>query len=157
MFEIGDHIIYPTQGLGIIENFEEKEIHGLTQTYCVITISNNNMQLMVPSNRIQAAGIRMIGDKTALEEALKVFHDGSSDPALTWKQRLKQNQEKIRSGSLVEGAEVVRDLKRLQNEKSLSPNEKNMLLSAEKILLGEIQLISGLSKTQAADLLEMQV
>ncbi|MCM2532408.1 transcription factor YdeB [Neobacillus pocheonensis] len=154
LFKIGDNIIYPMHGAGIIEGIEEKEIQGQTQKYYVIRIPMNNMQVLMPMNNILNSRIRSVSDKLSLEVVLDIFHHGESDRSLSWKERYKINSDKVRSGKLIEGAEVVRDLTRIQNEKTLNSSEKQMLDNAKRILVGELGLIRGITEVQATDLLK---
>lgn len=80
MFQIGDKIVYPMHGAGIIEAIEEKEILGTTRQYCVIRIISKDMQVMLPINQLQKSGIRYIVDKGTLDGILLEFHHGESDP-----------------------------------------------------------------------------
>lgn len=141
-------------GAGIIEGIEEKEIQGQTQKYYVIRIPMNNMQVLMPMNNILNSRIRSVSDKLSLEVVLDIFHHGESDRSLSWKERYKINSDKVRSGKLIEGAEVVRDLTRIQNEKTLNSSEKQMLDNAKRILVGELGLIRGITEVQATDLLK---
>jgi CarD family transcriptional regulator len=155
LFEIGDNIIYPMHGAGIIEGIEEKEFQGHSQKFYVIKIPVNNMQVHMPVNSMTNSRIRPVADKKSMDIVLDLFHNGKSDRSLSWKQRYKINTDKIRSGKLREGAEVVRDLSRIQNEKVLNSSEKQMLDNAKKILVGELGLVRGISEVQAAELLKL--
>ncbi|WP_199478400.1 CarD family transcriptional regulator [Peribacillus saganii] len=153
MFEIGDNIIYPMYGAGVIEKIEEKEIQGQIQKYFVINIPINKMQVLVPIKNITKTSIRLVADTLSMDMVMDVFHQGETDTSLSWKQRYKINSEKMRSGKLREGAEVVRDLMRIQKEKTLNSSEKQMLENARKILIGELGLIKGISEVQATAML----
>jgi CarD family transcriptional regulator len=157
LFEIGDNIIYPMHGAGVIEGIEEKEIQGQTQEYYVIKIPMNKMQVLIPIKSIINSRIRLVADKRSMEAVMDIFYHGESDSSLTWKERFKINTDKMRTGKLKEGAEVVRDLTRLQNEKNLNSGEKQMLDNARKILIGELGLIKGITELQATDLLKMSI
>jgi CarD family transcriptional regulator len=157
LFEIGDNIIYPMHGAGVIEGIEEKEIQGKTQEYYVIKIPMNKMQVLIPIKNITNSHIRLIADMRSMEDVMDIFYHGESDLSLTWKERFKINSDKMRSGKLKEGAEVVRDLTRLQMEKNLNSGEKQMLDNARKILIGELGLIRGITELQATDLLKMSI
>ena len=122
MFQIGDHIVYPMQGAGVIAAIEEKEIQGIIKQYYVIKMPNE-MQVMIPVDKMINSNIRSIVDNMALEEVFGVFQQEELDPSLTWKQRYTSNMEKVKSGSMLEGAEVVRDLTIRNAEKKL--NSKN--------------------------------
>ncbi|MDQ0219128.1 CarD family transcriptional regulator [Peribacillus cavernae] len=153
MFQIGDNIIYPMHGAGVIEAIEEKEIQGKRQEYYLITIPISSMQVMIPLAKVTSSSIRAVSDKLAMKNVLHIFHYGESDTSLSWKERYKLNSEKLKSGKLQEGAEVLRDLTRIQNQKALNSSEKQMLLTARKMLISELGLINGITENQATDLL----
>ncbi|HEB2439122.1 CarD family transcriptional regulator [Bacillus thuringiensis] len=148
MFQIGDNIVYPMQGAGIIKAIEEKEIAGEKQQYYVIKMSASNMELMIPAGRISNSNIRPVTDITALVHIMDIFQHGESDRLLTWKQRYKLNTDKIKTGKMQEGAEVVRDLMRIQKEKALNASEKKMLDNAYEFLISELGLIEGITENQ---------
>ncbi|HDX9609891.1 transcription factor YdeB [Bacillus toyonensis] len=148
MFQIGDNIVYPMQGAGIIKAIEEKEIAGKKQQYYVIKMSANNMEIMIPEGKILNSNIRPVTDITALIHIIDIFQHGESDRLLTWKQRYKVNTDKIKTGKMQEGAEVVRDLMRIQKEKALNASEKKMLDNAHEFLVSELGLIEGITENQ---------
>ncbi|MFB5581622.1 CarD family transcriptional regulator [Bacillus albus] len=148
MFQIGDNIVYPMHGAGIIKAVEEKEIAGEKQQYYVIKMSGSNMEVMIPAERILSSNIRPVTDITAIAHILDVFQHGESDRLLTWKQRYKLNTDKIKTGKIQEGAEVVRDLLRMQKEKALNASEKKMLDNAQEFLISELGLIEGITESQ---------
>ncbi|HDR3495809.1 MULTISPECIES: CarD family transcriptional regulator [Bacillus] len=148
MFQIGDNIVYPMQGAGIIKAIEEKEIAGKKQQYYVIKMSANNMEIMIPEGKILNSNIRPVTDITALIHIIDIFQHGESDRLLTWKQRYKVNTDKIKTGKMQEGAEVVRDLMRIQKEKALNASEKKMLDNAHEFLISELGLIEGITENQ---------
>ncbi len=148
LFQIGDNIVYPMQGAGIIKAIEEKEIAGKKQQYYVITMSGSNMEIMIPEGKILNSNIRPVTDITALIHIIDIFQHGESDRLLTWKQRYKVNTDKIKTGKMQEGAEVVRDLMRIQKEKALNASEKKMLDNAHEFLISELGLIEGITENQ---------
>ncbi|EKS8363442.1 CarD family transcriptional regulator [Bacillus sp. 22475] len=148
MFQIGDNIVYPMQGAGIIKAIEEKEIAGKKQQYYVIKMSANNMEIMIPEGKILNSNIRPVTDIKALLHIIDIFLHGESDRLLTWKQRYKVNTDKIKTGKMQEGAEVVRDLMRIQKEKALNASEKKMLDNAHEFLISELGLIEGITENQ---------
>ncbi len=124
MFKIGDNVVYPMHGVGIIKDIEEKEISGEKQQYYVISMLISNMQIMIPTGKILSSSIRPVTDIIALKHIMHIFQHGESDRLLPWKQRFKLNTEKIKTGKILEGAEVVRDLLRMKKEKALNSSEK---------------------------------
>lgn len=148
LFEIGDNIVYPMQGVGVIKDIEEKEISGEKQQYYVIRMLISNMQIMIPTGKILNSSIRPVTDIIALKHIMDIFQHGESDRLLPWKQRYKLNTEKIKTGKILEGAEVVRDLLRMKKEKALNSSEKRMLNNANEFLISELRLIKGITENQ---------
>jgi CarD family transcriptional regulator len=148
MFQIGDNIIYPMQGAGIIEAVEEKEFSGEKQLYYVIKMSISNMQIMIPTRKILSSSIRPVTDILALKHLIHIFQHGESDRLLPWKQRYKVNTDKIKTGEIQKSAEVVRDLRRMKKEKALNASEKKMLNEAYEFLINELELIKGITEKQ---------
>ncbi|PDZ26499.1 transcription factor YdeB [Bacillus toyonensis] len=148
MFQIGDNIVYPMHGAGIIEAIEEKEFSGKKQQYYVIKMSIRNMQVMIPTGKILSSSIRPVTDILALKHIIHIFQHGESDKLLPWKQRYKVNTDKIKTGEIQDGAEVVRDLMRMKKEKALNTSEKKMLDNAHEFLISELGLIKGITENQ---------
>ncbi|MED4462545.1 CarD family transcriptional regulator [Metabacillus fastidiosus] len=148
LFQIGDNIVYPMHGAGIIKAIEEKEISGEKQQYYVIKMLISNMQVMIPTGKILSSSIRPVTDIIALMHIINIFHHGESDRLLPWKQRYKVNTDKIKTGKIQECTEVVRDLMRIKKEKALNTSEKKMLDNAHKFLISELALIKGITENQ---------
>lgn len=148
LFQIGDNIVYPMHGVGIIKAIEEKEISGEKQEYYVIKMLIGNMQVMIPTGKILSSSIRPVTGIIALKHIINIFHHGESDRLLPWKQRYKVNTDKIKTGKIQECTEVVRDLMRMKKEKSLNTSEKKMLNNAHEFLISELGLIKGITENQ---------
>jgi CarD family transcriptional regulator len=108
---------------------------------------------MIPLQKLNKLGIRPVENQGKLEEVLVVFHDGESDELLPWKERYKTNMDKIKSGEIQQGAEVVRDLMRKSLDKALNTSEKQMLNNARNIFVSELILIKGCTENQANEML----
>ena len=148
LFQIGDNIIYPMQGAGIIKAVEEKEFSGKIQQYYVIKMSISKVQIMIPTDKILSSSIRRVTDIIELKSLLHIFQHGESDKLLPWRQRHKVNTEKVKTGKIQECAEVVRDLLRMKKEKALNTSEKEMLAHAHGFLISELGLIKGITENQ---------
>lgn len=148
LFQIGENIIYPMHGAGIIKAIEEKEISGEKQQYYVIKMLIGNMQVMIPTSKILSSSIRPVTDIIALKRIIHIFQHGESDRLLPWKQRYKVNTDKVKTGKIQECAEVVRDLMRMKKEKALNSSEKKMLDNAHEFLISELGLIKGITENQ---------
>jgi len=148
LFQIGENIIYPMHGAGIIKAVEEKEFLGKIQQYYVIKMSISKTQIMIPTDKILSSSIRRVTDIIELKSILHIFQHGESDRLLPWRQRYKVNTDKVKTGKIQECAEVVRDLMRMKKEKALNTSEKEMLAHAHKFLISELGLIKGITENQ---------
>lgn len=148
LFKIGENVIYPMHGAGIIKAVEEKEFSGEIQQYYVIKMSINKMQIMIPTDKILSSSIRRVTDIIELKNILHIFQHGESDKLLPWRQRHKVNTDKVKTGKIQEIAEVVRDLMRMKKEKALNTSEKEMLAHAHGFLISELGLIKGITEKQ---------
>ena len=148
LFQIGENIIYPMHGAGIIKAVEEKEFLGKIQQYYVIILSISKMQIMIPTDKILSSSIRRVTDIIELKSILHIFQHGVSDRLLPWRQRYKVNTDKVETGKIQECAEVVRDLMRMKKEKALNTSEKKMLAHAHEFLISELGLIKGITENQ---------
>ncbi|CRK82895.1 CarD family transcriptional regulator [Neobacillus massiliamazoniensis] len=157
MFHVGDSIVYPMQGAGVIEAIVEKEILGENHRYYLIKMPIRDMQVMIPIVKVKKSRIRLVANIPTLEHVLNIFQYGQTDTTLSMKERYKINAEKLRTGNIQDGAEVVRDLMRLNKKKALNSSEKQMLESARKIFISELGIIRGITDNQAKDLLNKMV
>lgn len=148
LFQVGDHIVYPMHGAGIIKAIEEKDISGKKQQYYVIKMVLSNMQIMIPEGKILSSNIRPVTDIIALKQIIHIFQHGETEGLPSWKQRYKVNTDKIKTGKIQEGAEVLRDLMRLNKEKALNTSEKKMLDNVHEFLISELKLIKGITENQ---------
>ena len=148
MLQIGDNVVYSMHGTGIIKAIEEKEVSGEKQEYYVIKMFINDMEVMIPRDKITSANVRPVTDLKALKHIIHIFQHGESGELIPWKQRYKINAEKIKTGEILESAEVVRDLMRMKKEKALNSSEKKMLDTAHEFLISELRLIKGITENQ---------
>jgi CarD family transcriptional regulator len=155
MFQIGDKIVYPMHGAGVIEAIEEKEILGEKRLYYVMNI--RNMQVMFPLGKASGIGIRQVVDSDILENVLTIFNHGESDSTLNPNQRQRINMNKMKSGDIYEGAQVIRDLMRIGKKRVLATGDKVMLDNAQQILISELVLVKGIAQEQAVDLLNQVI
>ncbi len=140
MFNIGDEIVYPMHGAGIIVDIEEKRILGELHKYYILQISVSDMKVMLPVNNLDAIGIRKIVSEDAANEAINHFLNCSEDPNNNWNKRYRENIEKIKKGNLIDVATVAKTLLLRDNKKSLSNAERKMLSNAKNILISELML-----------------
>lgn len=154
MFNIGDKVVYPMHGAGIIEGIEEKEISGEKISYYIIKLPMGEMRAMVPLNKVTEVGLRQVVDDVEIDRMLEVLKEKSSGMPLNWNHRYRENMEKIKSGSIFEVAEVVRNLSFRDRQKGLSTGEKKMFENARRILISELVLARNIGENQAVEILE---
>lgn len=148
MFKIGDKVVYPMHGAGTIESIEEREMLGSSEDYYIIKMPVGDMKLMVPTSKVENIGIREIAQKDETDKVFSVL-EKPKDPYVhdaNWSKRYNLNVEKIKSGNILEVAEVVRELSHRHMERGLSIGEKKMLNTARDILLSEMVLAEGEDK-----------
>ncbi len=137
-FEVGDSVVYPHHGAGQVIKKELKNILGEEKQYLTIKILHNDMTVMVPCENAGKAGLRRIIDEEAIKKVLGVLQDDVSEMPKNWNRRFKHNRDKIKTGDILELAEVVRNLALREHEKGLSTGEKQMFTRAKKILASEL-------------------
>ena len=143
MYKIGDSVVYPMHGAGIIEDIEVKEVLGKEQSYYVVRMPIGDMKVMVPMNNAAGVGMRdVIGEKDA-EGVLAAFRTIETDVIQNWNKRFRENMVKIKSGDIFEVAAVVKSLMLRDREKGLSTGERKMLSNAKQILISEIVVATG--------------
>jgi CarD family transcriptional regulator len=148
-FEIGDHVVYPHHGAGKVLKKEVKKMFGEEREYLTIKILHNDMTVMVPCENAGIAGLRHIIDEKTIQEVLAVLQDELSEMPKNWNRRFKHNRDKIKTGSIHELAEVVRNLAIREHDKGLSTGEKQMYTRAKKILASELMYALDKSEDDA--------
>jgi len=136
-FEVGDNVVYPHHGAGVVLKKETKDLMGEKRDYLTINILHNNMTVMVPCENASRAGLRRVIDEEQVKKVIGVLTDDVSEMPKNWNRRFKHNREKIKTGDVYELAEVVRNLAIREWEKGLSTGEKQMYTRAKKILASE--------------------
>ncbi|NMB45374.1 MAG: CarD family transcriptional regulator [Firmicutes bacterium] len=153
MFNIGDKVVYPMHGAGVIEAIEEKEVLGQKQKYYIMKLPIGEMKVMVPMDNVEEVGLREIIDRDGVPKVVEVLKGKKSKMSSNWNRRYRANMEKIRTGDIFEVAEVVRNLAIRDAEKGLSTGEKKMLDNAKQILISELVLAQDATEEQIEDLL----
>lgn len=154
MFNIGDKVVYPMHGAGIIESIEEKEILGELKKYYVMRIPVGNMKVMIPTDNVESIGLREVVDEGIIGMVEEVLRNEDTPMSTNWNQRYRANLDKIRSGDIMAVADVVRNLVSRERQKGLSTGERKMLDNAMQILVSEIVLAREMQTDDAYDWLE---
>lgn len=154
MFTIGDKIVYPMHGAGVIESIEEKEILGEKRRYYVLRMPIGDMKVMIPISNVEETGLRPVIDEEGVSKVLDILKEEETPMSNNWNRRYRNNLDKIKSGNIYELAEVVRNLSSRDKEKGLSTGEKKMLENARQILISELVLVKGDGAEEIEALLE---
>ncbi len=157
MFAVGENVIYPMHGAGTIEKIEDKTILGETRAYYIVKTHYGRMQVMVPVEGSEAAGLRSVESHGKVQEVLKVLGSESTPMDENWNRRNRDNMEKLKTGDLCGVAEVIRNLTRVDRVKKLSTGEKKLLTSAKQILISEMIIIENIDEEKAADMIESAI
>lgn len=154
MFKIGDKVVYPMHGAGIIEAIEEKEVLGKKRQYYIMRMPIGNMKVMVPLDNVGEIGLRSVVGMDDIEVVMAILKQEDTDMSSNWNRRYRANMEKIKTGNIFEVAEVVRNLLHRDKDKGLSTGERKMLENARQILISEMVLAQGKEEEQVESLLE---
>ena len=149
MFNVGDKIVYPMHGAGVIESIEEREILGRKQDYYILRMPIGDMKVMIPTNNTEDIGIREIINGHEVDKVFAILGDDKINITANWNRRYRENMTKIKSGNIFEVADVVRTLMLREREKVLSTGERKMLNSAKQILISELILAKGINQGEA--------
>jgi CarD family transcriptional regulator len=141
-FQIGDKVIYPNHGLGIVERIEEKTILGTTCGFYHLRIAANDTTVLVPLANVDGVGLRRAIDDGEVDRLFTLLGDGQIDSQQNWKGRFKDNSEKMRTGSIYDVADVLKSLTLLAKSKSLSFREKRMLDRARYLIITEVSEVT---------------
>lgn len=154
MFCVGDKVVHPMHGAGIIDEIVTETVAGARQDYYVFRMPVGGLTLKIPTAASDAAGLRGIWDLSRAQQLLRDL-SGLEVERFTgsWNQRYRENMQKLKSGDLYEVARVIKGLLHRENERGLSTGERKMLRTAKQILLSEMVLSTG----KTYDDLEQQV
>jgi len=140
VFHIGDKVIYPNHGVGTVEQIASLTIGSQVEKFYVLNIANSNLKVRVPFHNVDSVGIRPVVRNGEVQKIVDYLSNGECINAADWKDRFKENSERMRTGALSDVAMVLKSLLILAQEKSLSFREKKMLERARYLLISEIAI-----------------
>ena len=149
MFEVGDKVVYPHHGAGTVVKKEVREVLGEKREYLTIKILHNDMTVNVPCENAEKVGLRKVIDEKMMRLVVKALTGGGTEMPKNWNRRFKHNRDKMKTGDILELAEVVRNLSLRDHEKGLSTGEKQMFVKAKKILASELMYAKELDEDEA--------
>lgn len=141
MFSIGDMVVHPMHGAGVIDNIVRVKIgDGLAQDYYVFKMLVGGLLLKIPTANSDVIGLRPVADRKTAEDVLSAIPTLETEDCTNWNKRYRENMIRLKSGDLIELARVIKSLTQREQERGLSTGERKMLHSAKQILISELVL-----------------
>jgi len=153
MYKVGSKVVYPLHGVGIIHSIEDKVVLGEQRSYYIIKLTISDMTVMIPVEKSEELGLRLVVSDREVKEALKLIRGETTDVEEDWKTRFQRNFEKMKSGSIQDIAEVVRNLFHRNKVKELSIMEKKLYENAYRLLVDEIAYVRDIDKEEVQNLI----
>lgn len=151
VFSVGDRVVYPMYGAGVIEGIEDRDIDGNVITYYVLKIPVNNLKIMVSVEKAEKCGLRSV---VPPDDVMHIVEEADIiEMSDNWNLRYKENMEKLKTGDLLKVMQVFKTLFVREKNKSLSNIEKKLMGTARQIILSEIILSKEVDKHGAEELL----
>ncbi|MEK7284223.1 MAG: CarD family transcriptional regulator [Acidobacteriota bacterium] len=147
-FKIGDKVVYPNHGLGIIEQIEKRSMGDRMEEFLTLRIVANDSTVMVPRSNTTSVGLRRVVTRKEVEEVFDVLKDTKITLYDDWKGRFQENSDKMRTGAITEVARVFKSLSHLAIQKNLSYRERRMLDKAKYLIVSEIAEVERLTVDQ---------
>jgi len=149
MFALGDKAVYPAHGVGVIEKIESKKISDHEERFYVIRIIDTGMTVTIPHSKAVEIGLRPVVSKEKVNEVFEVFsrkQEQKTCRMLPWNRRQRDYLAKLKSGSIVELAEILRELTLIQSHKPLSFGEKKLYETVKRLLIKELACCQNCSE-----------
>jgi CarD family transcriptional regulator len=154
LYKVGDKVVYPHHGAGTVVKKEKRVVLGEKREYLTIKILHNDMTVNVPSENAEKVGLRKVIGEDMVKVVVKALTGGGTQMPKNWNRRFKHNRDKMKTGDILELAEVVRNLSLRDREKGLSTGEKQMFVKAKKILASELMYAKDMDEEEAAEWLD---
>jgi CarD family transcriptional regulator len=153
-FQVGEKVVYPNHGVATIENISSRAFAGQFERFYLLRLTYNSLTVMVPFSHVEELRLRKVTRNGEVARVMEFLSEGRCRRFHDWKDRFKENTEKMRDGSLLAVAEVMKSLLMLQSAKPLSFREKKMLDRARHMLITELSTSRGLTTRQVEEMLE---
>jgi CarD family transcriptional regulator len=151
-FKVGDLAVYPAHGVGRIESIEARNLYGSSHNFYIMRILENNMIIMIPISNANNVGLREIIKEEEVSKIFTILKEKDIEfDNQSWNRRYREYMEKIKTGSVYEVAQVLRDLFLLKLEKELSFGERKMLDTAKNLLVKEISIAKKMAETMVEE------
>ena len=140
-FKVGEKVVYPAHGVGVIESLQTRNVSGTQRKFYMLRIVDSEMTIMIPTENVQTVGLRRVIGREMVNKVYRILRDKKVEvDQQTWNRRYREYTEKIKTGSVLEIAKVLRDLFVLKADKELSFGERKMLDTARNLLVKELAI-----------------
>ena len=145
MFQIGDKVVHPMHGAGIVESIVQKKVDGVVRDYYIMKLPGRSMIVMIPTDSCDAIGVRPVMNRAQADQVLAAIPNIQVEMTANWNHRYRENMERLKSGDLLEVARVIKGLSARDAKRGLSTGERKMLHAAKQILISELVLSTSQS------------
>lgn len=153
-FQIGDKVVHPMYGAGILESVVQRKVGGVVRDYYIMKLPERSMVVMIPTENSEEIGVRPVIDREQADRILASIPNIQVEMTSNWNHRYRENLERLKSGDLLEVAWVVKGLTQRETSRGLSTGERKMLHSARQILISELVLSKSISYEGAEQALD---
>lgn len=153
-FKVGEKLVYPNHGVTVVEQIGESSINGLNHTYYHLRLLANNSRLMVPITNIDRVGLRPLYGQKQIKSLISLLEENNGGGTRDWKDRYRENVDKMKTGKLEDVADVLRNLNQISKRKALSFREKKMYERAKHLLVSEIAIVKNVTEPEAEVIIE---
>ena len=153
-FQIGDKVVHPMYGAGILESVVQRKVGGVVRDYYIMKLPERSMVVMIPTENSEEIGVRPVIDREQADRILASIPNIQVEMTTNWNHRYRENMERLKSGDLLEVAWVVKGLTQREASRGLSTGERKMLHAARQILISELVLSKSISYEGAEQALD---
>ena len=144
MYQIGDKVVHPMHGAGVIDSIVQRKVAGKLESYYLLKLSVGSMTVMIPTENTKEIGMRPIVSSEEASDLIRTLENIEVDMTQNWNRRYRENMVRLKSGDLLEVARVVKGLLLRESQRGLSNGERKMLRTAKQILISELVLAQSL-------------
>ena len=155
MYRVGDKVVHPMHGAGVIDSIVQRKVAGKVEDYYLLKLSVGSMTVMIPTENTQEIGVRPIVSDEEAKELIRAMENIEVDMTQNWNRRYRENMVRLKSGDLLEVARVVKGLLLREGQRGLSNGERKMLRTAKQILISELVLAQSLPYKTVEDNIDM--
>ncbi|MEW5974457.1 MAG: CarD family transcriptional regulator [Acidobacteriota bacterium] len=153
-FSVGERVVYPNHGVGVIEEISQRELTGRKEAFYLLRILSNGVTVMIPQNNADEIGLRRLIKREEVSKLLDQLGSSKVSNHSDWKNRFKENSDKMRTGCIFQVAEVLKGLSHLSHDRVLSFREKRMLDKARYLLVSEVAVVENVPEAKAEEIVD---